>query len=82
MCVGSVLSGGEYYTDEDASQEDWSPAHDLKMKSFAWPLLLQAAKLVELSGSKLRLTPAGRKANQAIGLDRADGYCAAARGGG
>ena len=62
--VTSVLSGGEYYTAEDASQEDWSAAHDLKMKSFAWPLLLQAAKLVELSGSKLRLTPAGRKANQ------------------
>jgi hypothetical protein len=39
------------------------------MKSFAWPLLLQAAKLVELSGSKLRLTPAGRKANSQAAAD-------------
>ncbi len=32
------------------------------MRPFAWPLLIQSAKLVSLSGSKLKLRPAGRKA--------------------
>jgi len=32
------------------------------IRPFAWPLLLQAGKLAEISGSKLRLTRAGRKA--------------------
>jgi hypothetical protein len=32
------------------------------IKAFAWPLLLQAARLVELHGNKLALTKAGRSA--------------------
>jgi hypothetical protein len=32
------------------------------MRAFAWPLLLQAGKLAEISGSRLRLTKAGKKA--------------------
>ena len=32
------------------------------IKAFAWPLLVQAAKLAELHGKKLALTKAGRHA--------------------
>ena len=35
---------------------------DLTIRAFAWPCLLQAAGLVTLSGGKLGLSPAGRKA--------------------
>ena len=32
------------------------------IRAFAWPLLLQAARLVKINGTKLGLTPKGRKA--------------------
>ncbi len=60
--VGKVLAEGEFYQDGDQSKYSWDPASDLVMKAFAWPMLLQAAGLAQLSGSKLQLSPSGRKA--------------------
>ncbi|HLN33282.1 MAG TPA: helicase-associated domain-containing protein [Gemmataceae bacterium] len=60
--VEAVLEGGDFYSEDDVDQEPYQPSHDLKIKGFAWPLIVQAAKLAELSGTRLRLTTAGRKA--------------------
>jgi hypothetical protein len=60
--VASVLSEGDFYQDADRCEWEYDPASDLAMKAFAWPMLLQAAGLAGIAGSKLQLTPAGRKA--------------------
>jgi hypothetical protein len=59
--LSAVLEGGDYYpppapgtkpTDEDAGP----------IRAFAWPLLLQAGGFAQVSGQKLQLSKAGRKA--------------------
>lgn len=59
--VTSVLEGGDYYPlithQGKLNDENGGP-----MRAFAWPMLLQAAGLAQLSGQKLQLTKAGRKA--------------------
>jgi hypothetical protein len=62
QAVTRVLTGGDFYTAEDVSEWEDDPGYDLTIKAFAWPLILQAAGLAQLSGTKLQLTPAGRKA--------------------
>ncbi|MBM4049300.1 MAG: hypothetical protein FJ279_29745, partial [Planctomycetes bacterium] len=58
QAIAQVLQGGDFYPPEkDEERGDPGP-----IKAFAWPLLLRNAGLVNLSGSKLQLTPAGRKA--------------------
>lgn len=57
--VAAVLDGGDYYAPEDAG-EGIEPAGPIR--AFAWPLIVQAAGLAELTGKRLALTPAGRKA--------------------
>jgi Helicase conserved C-terminal domain len=47
--ITDVLVGGDFYPDEPIS-------------AFAWPLLLQAGALARLDGTRLVLTPKGRKA--------------------
>ena len=47
--VAEALVGGDFYPDE-------------AIASFAWPLLLQAGGLARLDGTRLALTPKGRKA--------------------
>jgi hypothetical protein len=47
--VAQALPGGDFY-----------PNHDIA--AFAWPLLVQAGGLANLSGAKLQLTPKGRRA--------------------
>ena len=42
---------------EDEFSEEIGP-----IRAFAWPMILQAANLAELSGKRLTLTRAGRKA--------------------
>jgi len=59
--ITAVLEGGDYYprlpvTDE-RGDENAGP-----IRAFAWPLLIQAGGLAHLSGPKLALTRAGRKA--------------------
>jgi hypothetical protein len=60
--VAGVLTGGEFYTPDDEDEYDGDPAHDLAVKAFAWPMLVQAAGLAEKRGDALKLTPAGRDA--------------------
>ena len=57
--VAAVLDGGDFYGPEDAGDgiEEAGP-----IRAFAWPLIVQASGLAELSGKKLALTRAGQKA--------------------
>jgi len=58
--VTRILDGGDFYAGyerKDRSETDPGP-----MKAFAWPLIVQAAGLATLAGSKLALTVAGRRA--------------------
>ena len=60
--ISTVLRGGDFYSaDENAVHSD-DEIGDLTMKGFAWPMLVQSAKLAQSLGGKLQLTPAGRKA--------------------
>jgi len=56
------LVGGDFYQPEDRSKYKDDPGSNLTIRAFAWPCILQAAGLVSLSGGKLGLSPAGRKA--------------------
>jgi hypothetical protein len=58
--ITEVLQGGDFYPPVE-NPDRWTPEPGA-IKAFAWPLILQAAGLAELSGTKLQLTPAGRKA--------------------
>lgn len=58
--ITSVLRDGDFYPWEP-KQEKWGQEIG-PIKAFAWPLLLQAGKLVQLSGKKPTLTKAGRNA--------------------
>jgi hypothetical protein len=60
--VGAVLAEGDFYPEAEQNQYSWDPASDLRIQAFAWPMLLQAARLAEAAGTRLQLTAAGRKA--------------------
>ncbi len=60
--ITGVLSGGDFYTAADADEQRDDPAHDVTIKAFAWPMLVQAAGLAEKRGDALKLTAAGRDA--------------------
>ena len=56
--VTAVLQDGDFYDPDEMLQgEVVGP-----LRAFAWPLLVQAAGLARVAGTKLELTPAGRKA--------------------
>lgn len=58
--IASLLWDGDFY-EPKPKMVKWEQEAG-PIKPFAWPLLLQAAKLAELSGKKLALTKAGRNA--------------------
>jgi hypothetical protein len=58
--IESTLTGGDYYSSGTRFGEDADYVGPIK--AFAWPLLLQAAKLASREGSRLKLTKAGEKA--------------------
>ncbi|GAB4459516.1 MAG: hypothetical protein OHK0037_04990 [Elainellaceae cyanobacterium] len=63
--IADVLEAGDYYSDWPAklSPGGWRYDYDIGfIKPFAWVMLLQAAKFVELNGKRLSLTKAGQKA--------------------
>ncbi|MEO6392332.1 MAG: hypothetical protein ABIP75_10805 [Pyrinomonadaceae bacterium] len=61
--IGGALTGGDFYpADHPDPMIGGAAAKVGPIKSFAWPLLLQAAKLAVNAGSQLKLTPAGEKA--------------------
>jgi hypothetical protein len=60
--ITAALCDGDFFPpehDEEKGKYDQKIGH---IMPFAWPLLLQSAKLAELSGKKLILTKNGRKA--------------------
>ena len=59
--ITAVLENGDYYPFEPP-KDKWHDENAGPMRAFAWPLLIQAGGLAQLSGSKLQLTKAGRKA--------------------
>jgi hypothetical protein len=54
------LAGGDFYA-RKPKQDQWDQEIG-PIKAFSWPLMLQAAGLVQRNGSKLALSTAGRKA--------------------
>ena len=62
--VGRVLLGGDYYYDEVLKAAGERPVNEPidPIRSFAWPLLVQAAGLADVSGKRLTLSKAGRRA--------------------
>lgn len=59
--IAEVLTGGDFFDPTEKKKDRWSQVAG-PIKSFAWPLLLQAARLAQPKGSKLALTRAGRAA--------------------
>ena len=57
----AVLDGGDYYPFEPP-KDKWHDENAGPIRAFAWPLIIQAGGLAQLSGSKLQLTKTGRKA--------------------
>ena len=59
--ISAVLEGGDYYPHvppkDKRHDENAGP-----IRAFAWPLLIQAGGLAQLSGTRLQLTKAGRNA--------------------
>jgi hypothetical protein len=63
--ISDVLAEGDFYAENQQTKDDWEPVVDLGMQAFAWPMLVQAARLAEPAGTRLQLTAAGRKATTA-----------------
>ena len=59
--IADVLTGGDFFDPAEKKKDRWSQVAG-PIRSFAWPLLLQAARLAQPHGSKLALTRAGRAA--------------------
>ncbi len=59
--ITAVLDGGDYYPLEPPKNK-WHDENAGPIRAFAWPMLIQAGGLAQLSGSKLQLTKAGRAA--------------------
>jgi len=62
QAVAAVLADGDFYTPDDADESKYDPAFDLDIRSFAWPVLVQAGGLAEKSGDALKLSAAGKRA--------------------
>lgn len=59
--ITTILEGGDFYprlpVTSKGRDDNAGP-----IRAFAWPLIVQAGGLAQLAGTKLQLTPAGRKA--------------------
>ncbi len=58
--ITGVLQGGDFYLSGETSGD--YETNPWPIRAFAWPLILQDAGLAILSGTKLQLMPAGKKA--------------------
>jgi hypothetical protein len=61
QAITAIFDAGDYYphvpVEDNRDDENAGP-----IRAFAWPLLIQAGGLAQLSGTRLQLTKAGRKA--------------------
>ena len=62
QAIAGILTGGDFYSPKDADESKYDPSFDIGIRSFAWPVLVQAGGLAEKSGDALKLTAAGKKA--------------------
>ncbi len=58
--IAAVLDGGDYYPRVPVESK-WRDENAGPIRAFAWPLLVQAGGLAQLSGSRLQLTRTGRQ---------------------
>jgi hypothetical protein len=66
--ITQILEGGDYYPPIPVKSK-WHDENAGPIRAFAWPLIVQAGGLAQLSGSKLQLTGSGRKALSAPTAD-------------
>ena len=66
--IAEVLSGGDFFDPTARKAPKWVQEIG-PIRAFAWPCLLQGARLAELRGSKLALTKTGRAALSAPAAD-------------
>jgi hypothetical protein len=59
--IAAILDRGDYYP-HVPPKSVWYDENAGPIRAFAWPMLVQAGGLAQLSGTKLQLTKAGRKA--------------------
>jgi hypothetical protein len=59
--ITNILEGGDYYPVLPVDSK-WHDENAGPIRAFAWPLIVQAGGLAQLSGSRLQLTKAGRNA--------------------
>jgi len=59
--ITAILEGGDYYPRVPPKNE-WHDESAGPIRAFAWPLLMQAGGLAQISGTRLQLTKTGRKA--------------------
>ena len=57
--ITEILEGGDFYPHEPTKHKYYDKNAG-PIRAFAWSIIIQAAKLVKLSGSRLQLTKAGR----------------------
>ncbi len=57
-----LLIDGDFYQAEERMEYAKDTGHDLAIRAYAWPCILQAAGLVSLVGGRLELSREGRKA--------------------
>ena len=57
--ITEILEGGDFYPHEPTKHKYYDKNAG-PIRAFAWSMIIQAAKLVKLSGSRLQLTKAGR----------------------
>ncbi len=61
--VSALLYGGDYFDSvSEAAKNEYDDEDARPIKAQAWPLIVQAAKLAEMTSKKLTLTKAGQKA--------------------
>jgi hypothetical protein len=61
--IAAVLQGGDWYGEGGgADTPRWAGGPLFPIRAHAWPLLLQTGGLAKIDGSKLALTPKGKKA--------------------
>ena len=66
--IAESLQGGDCFDAAEKKKDSWSQVPG-PVRSFAWPLLIQAGRLAQLKGSKLVLTKAGRGVLSMSGVD-------------
>jgi hypothetical protein len=59
--ITEILDGGDYYP-HVPPQNEWEDENAGPIRAVAWPLLVQAGGLAQLSGTRLQLTKTGRQA--------------------